>query len=87
MILLDFQLDTKHVEQIRQHFVFLRDNISVKDSLFLAHLEQKGVLSGSELQDIKHEGVTQRANDKLLTRFSHVSSISFQSTNQSVMRV
>ena len=55
------------MDQIRQHFVFLRDNILVDSPEFLAHLEQGGVLAGPELQAVRQESVTQRANDKLLT--------------------
>ena len=76
--LLDFQLSTSHVEQIRQHFVFLRDNILVDNALFQAYLQSKGVLSGSELQCIKQESVTQRANDKLLTLIMRKSSEQYQ---------
>ena len=55
------------MKQIRQYFMFLRDNILVESSEFLAHLEQLGVLAGAELQTVRQESVTQRANDKLLT--------------------
>src|ERR1044072_1558120 len=63
---LDFQLDVRHVEQIRQHFSFLRENIFI-DSTFSSYLRQRGVLSDVELQEIKLVPVRQRANDKLLT--------------------
>ena len=55
------------MKQICQHFLFLRDNILSFDELFLAELEQLGVLAGAELQTVRQESVTQRANDKLLT--------------------
>ena len=68
MVFLEFHWwDTSHVDQICRHFLYLRENIESDNELFLAELEQRGVLAGAELQPVRQESVTQKANDKLLT--------------------
>ena len=76
-ILTDFQLDTSHVDQIRQHFLFLRENMFV-DPVLTAHLEQLDVLSVSERQILQNENISEKRNDKLLTLIMRKSSEEYQ---------
>jgi len=69
----EYSVDNRHAELLRQHYVFLRNEISIC-SRFLSHLQRKNVLCTAEIQWISHETVSQQANERLLEAITTKSS-------------
>ena len=63
---------------IRQHYVFLLENLDVKISGLVAELFSRQVISAVDREDIAAELTSFRANDKLLSVLSRKSPLQFQ---------
>ena len=63
---------------IRQHYVFLLENLDVKISGLVAELFSRQVISAVDTEDIATELTSFRANDKLLSVLSRKSPQQFQ---------
>ena len=63
---------------IRQHYVFLLENLDVKISGLVAELFSRHVVSAVDREDIAAELTSFRANDKLLSVLSRKSPQQFQ---------
>jgi len=69
--------DLYHTGIIRQHYVFLVDNLVVKHSGLVAELYSAGVLSREELDVISSEVMSFIQNEKLLSMLSRKSNDQF----------
>ena len=63
---------------IRQHYVFLLENLDVKISGLVAELYSRNVVTAVDRDDIAAEMTSFRANDKLLSVLSRKSPQQFQ---------
>jgi len=70
--------DQSHTSVIREHYVFLLEELGVKFSGLVDHLYSKEVLSAVEMEDIMAEMTSFRANEKLLSALSRKSPQQFQ---------
>ena len=64
-IVTDYSLDNRHAELLRKHYVFLRNKIKIGQK-FLTQLQSTSVLCSVEVQQINHEKVSQKANERLI---------------------
>jgi len=78
MLFLDYDDQSSHTSIIREHYVFLLEELRVKFSGLVDHLYSKEVLSRDEMDDIMAEMTSFRANEKLLSALSRKSPLQFQ---------
>ena len=69
--------DLDHIAIIRQHFVFLLDNLDVKNSRLISELYQAEVLRSNEMQPFLSERTSFEQNEKLLSMLSRKSKVQF----------
>jgi len=67
----DPENDLYHSATIRQHYVFLVDNLDAKHSGLVGQLCRADVLSKEELESVNSEVMTFIQNEKLLSMLSH----------------
>ena len=75
---LDYDEQSSHTSVIREHYVFLLENLDVKTSGLVHELFSRHVISAVDREDIAAEMTSFRANDKLLSVLSRKSSQQFQ---------
>ena len=75
---LDYDEQSSHTSVIREHYVFLLDNLDVKISGLVGELFSRDAISIMEMEDILAETTSFRANEKLLSLLSRKSSQQFQ---------
>ena len=74
----DYDGRSSHTSVIREHYVFLLEELDVKFSGLVGHLYSKEVLSVVEYGDIRAEMTSFRANEKLLSALSRKSPQQFR---------
>ena len=75
---LDHDEQSSHTSVIRQHYVFLLENLDVKHSTLVDELYARHVVSGVETEDIAAEMTSFRAIERLLSVLSRKSPQQFQ---------
>ena len=70
MLCLDFDTTFDHTRIIREHYVFLVDNLDAKHSGLVGELYQAEVLSAEERDVITFEVISFTQNEKLLSMLS-----------------
>jgi len=75
---LDYDEQSSHTSVIRQHYVFLLENLDVKISGLVGELYSRNVFSAMETEDILAETTSFRANEKFLSVLSRKSPQQFQ---------
>jgi len=76
-VVLDYNEQSSHTSVIRQHYVFLLEELDVKSGL--AHeLYEKYVITAAETEDICAEKTSFTANEKFLSVLSRKSTQQFQ---------
>jgi len=78
MLFSDYDDQSSHTSVIREHYVFLLEELDVKFSELVDHLYSAKVFSAVECEDIKAEMTSFRANEKLLSALSRKSPQQFQ---------
>jgi len=78
MLFSDYNDQSSHTSVIREHYMFLLEELDVKFSGLVDHLYSKGVISAVESDDITAEMTSFRANEKLLSVLSRKSPQQFQ---------
>jgi len=78
MLFSDYDDQSSHTSVIREHYVFLLEELDVKFSELVDHLYSKVVITAVEYDDIRAEKTSFRANEKLLSALSRKSPQQFQ---------
>jgi hypothetical protein len=74
----DYEVDSKHTELIRQHYMFMIENLDVKHSGLIAELYGKKVLSHQEKEELESSYNSTRRIERLLSILSRKSCSQFE---------
>lgn len=74
----DYKIDSAHTELIRQHYMFMVENLDVKHSGLIAKLYAKNVLNYQEKDELESSDSSSRRIERLLSMLSRKSSGQFE---------
>ena len=70
LLYLDFDDRVVHTRIIREHYVFLVDNLDAKHSGLIGELYQAEIFNAEEMESINSEVISFTQNEKLLSMLS-----------------